>query len=916
MKDLLNSVIRFYRDLYQLEFNTETIWNFYSKEVSHLYYPPSFKFLSQIDYALPVDSGWGEAVAQELELSSSEKKLICGVFFVKGHTQILGRNKKVFAPLFLYDVALQFENEIYTLHLDRESLQINPAIQSYLSAIDPPSAIPNDYLIENLILEDNPFSFDGLVKMAGELKKLFPPLNLEKLDQRLASDQIIFDLEKWYRSRKETLNEVLIPEMAIGMVEKPKKSKGVINELTELSTIPHANNSLLHTLFGFSNKNSTTNPLPSKSTSEIIVPASLSQPQQKIMEATKQGSLTLVVGPPGTGKSFSIAAIAIQAAHEGKKVLVASKNEQACQVIQQKITQDIGIKNISLDASKPRYRISVAAKLRNIANGIEIRQLNQSRYQKLLHEVKALKTTIKKITADIIKREREEVKWGRKLSNEKRGILQSVEKWLIRYRHRNKPRLWHLKHELSRNEQLLQKKEKRLIVQTYQNQLFQLLNNGNRSDLLTLEKVFKTHQGNLIKEIFSEVNFDVILKALPIWICKSSEIANILPLQENLVDLLIIDEASQCDIASSIPLLYRTKAAVIVGDPNQLRHISFISKNQEQTTRQKYGLTHIDVRFRNFSVLDLSNTQINSQRQVIFLNEHFRSMPDIIDFSNQHFYAGKLKVMTSNPTTDHLKHLTIHHLPGNRNAKGENEKEAEAILSAIKNRVAQEQDLDKATSSSIGILSPFRAQVEFMRKKIKTSLDLKTIKKHKLLIGTPFDFQGAERDLVFLTFGVDQDTHHSVFRYLNRPDLFNVSITRARRNQDVFVSVKAEQIPSNTILYQYLTHEFKPQITSENTTIFDNFLKEVISYLKKIKAGVPHVDKFIAGSKLDIVLVQKNRVIGIDLIGFPGQFQDQISLESLKSLERSTIKVFLLPFSSWYLDRNQCRKALKKFLFS
>ena len=169
MKNQLNSIIRFYRDLYQLEFSTEKIWNFYSKEVSHLYLPPTFKFVSQAHYLLPVDSTWGKAVAHELALSSSEKKLICGVFFVKGQTQLLGRNKKIFAPLFLLDVSLQSENEIYTLSLERSSLQVNPAIQSYLNAIATIPTPQNDRAIEELTLGENPFSFDGLVKMIGQI---------------------------------------------------------------------------------------------------------------------------------------------------------------------------------------------------------------------------------------------------------------------------------------------------------------------------------------------------------------------------------------------------------------------------------------------------------------------------------------------------------------------------------------------------------------------------------------------------------------------------------------------------------------------------------------------------------------------------------------------------------------------------
>ena len=74
-------------------------------------------------------------------------------------------------------------------------------------------------------------------------------------------------------------------------------------------------------------------------------------------------------------------------------------------------------------------------------------------------------------------------------------------------------------------------------------------------------------------------HFAAILELLPCWCVNSLKIADAIPLKQDMFDVAIIDEASQCDIASSLPVLYRAKKAVVIGDNKQLKHISFLAKN-------------------------------------------------------------------------------------------------------------------------------------------------------------------------------------------------------------------------------------------------------------------------------------------------------------------------------------------------
>ena len=170
--------------------------------------------------------------------------------------------------------------------------------------------------------------------------------------------------------------------------------------------------------------------------------------------------------------------------------------------------------------------------------------------------------------------------------------------------------------------------------------------------------------------------------------------------------------------------------------------------------------------------------------------------------------------MTANPISKKEKAVFQYQLTGTRNEKGQNLVEASAILTYIKTIIRKEETLHKKLCQSIGILSPFRAQITLLKSMISKSISAQNIRRHQLLIGTPHQFQGEERDLMFLSFVVDEQTHPSTYLYLNRSDVFNVSITRARLAQHLFFSISPEKLPNHYLLKQYLQQPYQ----TANTT--------------------------------------------------------------------------------------------------
>ena len=136
----------------------------------------------------------------------------------------------------------------------------------------------------------------------------------------------------------------------------------------------------------------------------------------------------------------------------------------------------------------------------------------------------------------------------------------------------------------------------------------------------------------------------ILTQLMPICAVTSLSARGRLPFVAGCYDLVIIDEASQCDIASMIPLLYRAKRAVIIGDPNQLKHITTMTRQQDRELVAKHD---VDACFSYcvHSLFDLA-ISVGHQDDLVHLRDHHRSHADIIEFSNHEFYNGLLRVAT------------------------------------------------------------------------------------------------------------------------------------------------------------------------------------------------------------------------------------------------------------------------------
>jgi very-short-patch-repair endonuclease len=275
----------------------------------------------------------------------------------------------------------------------------------------------------------------------------------------------------------------------------------------------------------------------------------------------------------------------------------------------------------------------------------------------------------------------------------------------------------------------------------------------------------------------------IAAKYIPCWAVTALSAKGRIPLLPGLFDLLIIDEASQCDIASVIPLLFRAKRAVIIGDPKQLNHITNISNTQDTSLLLKY---HIPFGY-SYSVTSVYGlAERFEKKKKIKLLDHHRSHSDIINYSNKEFYKEELRVATKydrlivpagiNPGLHWIEVAGKTERP--RNGSAVNHAEAHRIIDELSRLILQDNYL-----GSVGVVTPFRAQAEYLRNKIAQNSALQSAlqSRNNFLVDTVHKFQGDERDVLFFSPVAAEGIGKGAINCLSSTgNLFNVAITRAR----------------------------------------------------------------------------------------------------------------------------------------
>ena len=895
----IKNIVRFYKDCYQTDLKGVRIRNFVSNQCEKRFIPNNNEFFQENYSGIPIDTIWGKAVDENLFLNSKEKALYAGSFFIRGTQNTLGRKKTAYTPLYIHELEINLTDEVYFISIKETFL--NPDFVELANNLDLNINLNFDTLSNSV--PPHPFGFGNFVILQNYLKNYFNTWDINDIKNYQSSD---FDFAKYYKdlagNKKE--EKKIFSYLMFGVFKKPIGSLGVLTELKQMSAeLPDSR--LLKQLFQiqpFSIQNLIQR--------DIFLPTTLSENQESAFYGADAYPITQIIGPPGTGKSYTISALAIDAISNNKSVLILTRNVQASKVITNIIEKQFGLRGTVIKAYNQVYKRSLMSKL---SKAIKLDFKNAQSPSSLAKKVSRLIRIIKKIENQIIEIGYSEYEWGEFYSQNQENFFSIFKDKWYQYRKRTITPIWKL------NEQLKDlREEKTRLVKKYikvkiEYDLSRIVNK-KKNEFLKLNHALKESNLTLLDKKISKVDFDLVLKAIPLWTSTTKEISKCLPLNSELFDLVIFDEASQCDLATAIPSIYRAKKLIVVGDPHQLRHISFLSTQKQSELRQNHEISRNIADYRKESLIDWSNLFLSNPDQTTYLDEHFRSKTSIIQFSNRKFYNNQLRLIRSNPISDRSNSLEVINTKGKRDTKGINAIEISEVLKRVQTIIDKHSDSIPEAIPTIGISSPFTEQVKQLKKVIYQSITFDQLKKFNILIGTPFHFQGEERDIMLITFCVDENSHSGSFNYLNRSDVFNVLVTRARNMQIVYTSVNPNQLSTNSLLKEYLESNHNYQDLKVQNYNYDDFHKKVSSYLIDSGYEVFQHSTIVSGILIDLVVLHESNYFCIDLIGYPGVFEDQFNLEELRILNRINVPIFFLPYSSWFLETEKSKKNLVNFI--
>lgn len=305
-----------------------------------------------------------------------------------------------------------------------------------------------------------------------------------------------------------------------------------------------------------------------------------------------------------------------------------------------------------------------------------------------------------------------------------------------------------------------------------------------------------------------------VLKEYPIVL--STTFSSRSSLKDATYDYLIMDEASQVDVATGALALSCAKNAVIVGDLKQLPNVV----TNEMKRRSDAVFSTFDLpagySFSDNSFLRSVCSVVPNVPQTL-LREHYRCHPKIIGFCNQKFYQNELVIMTEDHgEADVLKVFQTN--MGNHRRDHINQRQIDVTVQEVLPR------LGDTSSKEIGIIAPYRDQVS----KIKSELGGAEVEVH-----TAHKFQGREKESIVLTTVDDVVTDFS-----DDPYLLNVAVSRAKKQLMLVASGNEQPADSNIgDLISYIRYNNYDIVHSELYSVFDLLYSQYtdarIAYLRK-----------------------------------------------------------------------------------
>jgi very-short-patch-repair endonuclease len=450
--------------------------------------------------------------------------------------------------------------------------------------------------------------------------------------------------------------------------------------------------------------------------------------------------------------------------------------------------------------------------------------------------------------------------------------------------------------------------------------------------VLAVKKIGKTGTGKRALKFRKEAQHQMekCKDSVPCWIMPLYKVAETIDPEQGMYDYVIIDEASQLG-PDAIFLLYISKNIIIVGDDKQTSP-EYVGVDANimapHIKRHLHNIPFANFFGTEFSFFDHAKMFCDG---MTVLREHFRCMPEIIEFCNKHFYApdGKGLYPLKQYSENRLSPLRPIYWQGGY-TEGTyqnitNRIEAEAITSKIAELVEEERYKGK-TFGVIGLQG--NKQAVLIENLILKKIGEVEYKKRNIVCGTSANFQGDERDIMFLSLITAHNHRRQALTDDNDKRRFNVAVSRAKEQVWLFHSVLPDDLSNtNDLRYKLLDHflNFKPQAIS-TPRIFERtigtqpepfeswFEVDVYNDIISNNYGViPQYEVVKGRYRIDLVVLLSNGVkIAVECDGdkYHGAEQFQNDLMRQKVLERCGWQFFRIRGAEYYSNRKKALEPL------
>ena len=408
-------------------------------------------------------------------------------------------------------------------------------------------------------------------------------------------------------------------------------------------------------------------------------------------------------------------------------------------------------------------------------------------------------------------------------------------------------------------------------------------------------------------------------KAVPAWIMPVSNVMSSVNVEHTKFDVIIIDEASQSDITASA-ILYMGKKIIVVGDDEQ---VSPMAVGFDENKMLNLMNMLIKDKIPNAHLCDAKTSYYDIAAKVyrpLMLREHFRCVPDIISYCNMLSYQGKIKPLREASSSPFKTAMISYRVHGVRKGRSKvNEEEANAIVALIKSCIEQSEYADK----SFGIISLLGDdQAKMISRRLAEEIPLAEYEKHQILCGNASNFQGDERDVIFLSM-VDSNESDGPLAMASGEGMgsngksmkqrYNVAVSRAKDQLWVVHSLDyLSDLKPGDMRRCLLEYASNPHAAVAKSGIIDEasdspFETEVAKALAA--QGYHIVQQWQAGAYyIDMVAICGNKKIAIECDGerwHSGEDKIRQDMERQSILERLGWKFIRIRGSEYYRERSQ-----------